>query len=451
MNKPMQDAADTIHNALVACLPNEQAAAMIGAKPAMLAETYRKLIPELKARAFTITGIENANTLQRIRDRIADLPRGTDWNTIKRDILKDISPYFETPDAEPEILEKQKAAAARRAETLIRHHGFQAYQAGMYDIMDRQRDALPFWQYVTVGDEKVRDTHRALDGIILPADSPFWRDHYPPWDWGCRCQVVPVDAETAGRIAAGELEGRALTPRQQQELEQTGRLANPETGQVINVAARQDEGAIHWNPAQLQLPLQDLHDAYDPDIWQRFASDMRTANVTLAQGERVTAWDWLLAPDRDKARASILAAAKGGREMAVALDWDTGRKLAEKTGTASSVSAKDLIEQARKEGRRIIIEHSHPTGGLDLPSPRDLATLVANPDVIEKIGVHAPLIRHTISTEQISETSRANLIKRLTIESNAAKNGEISAKEWKLRLKGYTTRGVFRYEQKITR
>lgn len=47
-------------------------------------------------------------------------------------------------------------------------------------------------QYRTAGDNKVRDSHRAMDGITLPMDDPFWNDYFPPNGWNCRCTVVQV-------------------------------------------------------------------------------------------------------------------------------------------------------------------------------------------------------------------------------------------------------------------
>jgi SPP1 gp7 family putative phage head morphogenesis protein len=57
---------------------------------------------------------------------------------------------------------------------------------------DFNNDSDSMLQYRTVGDDRVRDEHRAIDGVTLPKDSPFWDENYPPNGWGCRCDVVEV-------------------------------------------------------------------------------------------------------------------------------------------------------------------------------------------------------------------------------------------------------------------
>ena len=47
-------------------------------------------------------------------------------------------------------------------------------------------------QYRTAYDDRVRTSHRKLEGITLPPDSKFWDDYFPPNGWNCRCHVVQV-------------------------------------------------------------------------------------------------------------------------------------------------------------------------------------------------------------------------------------------------------------------
>ena len=54
-----------------------------------------------------------------------------------------------------------------------------------------QVDLFPYWEYRTVGDNKVREEHAALNGLVLAASDQRWKQIYPPNGWGCRCYVVP--------------------------------------------------------------------------------------------------------------------------------------------------------------------------------------------------------------------------------------------------------------------
>ena len=58
--------------------------------------------------------------------------------------------------------------------------------------IQQQKDTFPWLQYQTKGDGRVRAEHDRLNGIVLPADDPFWSAYYPPNGWRCRCSVKPL-------------------------------------------------------------------------------------------------------------------------------------------------------------------------------------------------------------------------------------------------------------------
>lgn len=62
--------------------------------------------------------------------------------------------------------------------------------AAKWERFQADKDTLPLLEYRTVGDERVRPSHEALDGVIKNIDSPFWDSYYPPNGWGCRCDVI---------------------------------------------------------------------------------------------------------------------------------------------------------------------------------------------------------------------------------------------------------------------
>ena len=63
--------------------------------------------------------------------------------------------------------------------------------------LDFERDAhlYPNLTYHTVGDSRVRQTHRELDGITKPVGDPFWKLYAPQNGWNCRCTLLQDDAE----------------------------------------------------------------------------------------------------------------------------------------------------------------------------------------------------------------------------------------------------------------
>lgn len=65
-----------------------------------------------------------------------------------------------------------------------------AQMAEKWERLQETKDLFPNLKFRTVGDDRVRDKHKALDGIIKPIDDDFWSRYYPPLDWRCRCDVV---------------------------------------------------------------------------------------------------------------------------------------------------------------------------------------------------------------------------------------------------------------------
>lgn len=74
-----------------------------------------------------------------------------------------------------------------------------AANTATYHELMAQAEIYPYWEYLTSGDDKVRDSHRKLHGVILPFNSPYWKKLYPPNEWACRCRVRPrMRHEVAG-------------------------------------------------------------------------------------------------------------------------------------------------------------------------------------------------------------------------------------------------------------
>jgi hypothetical protein len=86
----------------------------------------------------------------------------------------------------------------------------------------KKKDALPLLKYRTVDDNRVRESHRKLEGITLPFDHPFWDEYYPPNDWNDRCYVQ--------QLASGEQ--TILKPDQLPQLKESFKF-NPGKSQQV--------------------------------------------------------------------------------------------------------------------------------------------------------------------------------------------------------------------------
>ncbi len=81
-----------------------------------------------------------------------------------------------------------------------------SYAAGRYRQLTEA--GIKFWMWKHSGLAKEpRAQHLAWDGLVLPADHPFWQRHFPPQippHWGCRCRVVGVDSPESARALGGD-------------------------------------------------------------------------------------------------------------------------------------------------------------------------------------------------------------------------------------------------------
>lgn len=279
---------DVPDNFLLEPTPHDEAVAWLKDKPVVSRKVFDAMVPELRARTFLITGIEDANVAQELRDIVAELPAGESWEGTKKKLVAKLGPWLSADDPE------QKAAKAR-AELLLRTHGFQSYQVTQHRVMREQEDVFPFWQYLSLDDEKVRPGHAALNLKVAPAKSPFWHDHSPPWQWGCRCRKVPLMEEEVDEMVG---EDQKLPPEKQRvqvgpalNLLEQGRMYD-RYGRQISIKSDRQKGKANgfvFDPDALTLPLDQLKARYDATTWGEFEKSMQAAKLDDGR----TVWAWL--------------------------------------------------------------------------------------------------------------------------------------------------------------
>ena len=147
-----------------------------------------------------------------------------------------------------------------------------AYAAGRWERIQAARETHPFLRYMTRADERVRESHRQWHNVTLPVDDPWWKTHYPPCGWACRCRAVALRAK--------DVENRPGLIRQAPD-EPDVQWTNPLTGEVKDVPFAVDPG-FAYNVGDAHMRWQGLIDAarqkieaYQADLGVAVRDDLR--------------------------------------------------------------------------------------------------------------------------------------------------------------------------------
>ena len=71
----------------------------------------------------------------------------------------------------------------------------QAQSARDWQRFESEKGDLPYLRYITAGDERVRESHRALDSLTRPVNDTIWDSISIPNGWRCRCTIQQVGKE----------------------------------------------------------------------------------------------------------------------------------------------------------------------------------------------------------------------------------------------------------------
>lgn len=324
--------------------PNEAAADYIRGKAVADPKNFGALPPQLKQRAFTVAGIEQLDAVKKIRDAVAKLPQGASWYEAKKEIAGLISPFVGGDDDS-----KRTTASRARAEFLLRTHGFQAYSVARHQQQMATVKSHPYWMYETVGDNRVRAGHAKLDGKVLRADDPWWKTHYPPWDWGCRCVVIALDEEDAQEFGISEHND----------------MPTPERSESFS-----------FDPTNIGIDLEKFHEDKrfkdDADWKTFFVNPAQKVDVEASDGRRMNLWQYSLEQTALKTAKTLSEgtnAMKARFETAAVISGKTGKRLSFALGDKSHT---DINIQKDEDP---IVVHTHPSGS-SAPSYTDLKTFL---------------------------------------------------------------------------
>lgn len=221
-------------------LPFEEAIEYFKDKIPISSSQYYKIANEWKTKAFTVGGITSLDILKKFMEEVQSaLEKGKTLQEFK----KEINSFLESKGYE--------GLTPFQADNIFRTNIQTAYNVGHFKQMTDPKilDKRPYWQYDAINDSRTRETHRALDKKIFPAEHPFWDTWYPPNGYKCRCTVRSISKRKVENL------GLKIETEIPKMVEAPGKLARPlvpDKGFNANPAKQAWEPDLSKYPRTLQ-------------------------------------------------------------------------------------------------------------------------------------------------------------------------------------------------------
>lgn len=199
---------------------------------------WRDVAAEEHLTQFTFAKAARLDVLEAVR---AEVDRALAEGTTLREFTRALKPRLQKLGwwGEKEMVDPRTGETRlveigpRRLATILDTNLRMAHARGRWERIEALKEDMPWLRYVATLDARTRPDHARWHGTVLPVDDPWWRSHYPPNGWRCRCQVV--------QLSEGDMRRRGWpeTPRPKSPAR---KWTNKRTGEVIDVPAGIDPG-----------------------------------------------------------------------------------------------------------------------------------------------------------------------------------------------------------------
>ena len=139
---------------------------------------YGKLAGVQRSQSVSIAGLASLEQIKAIIDLVRD--------------VMDAGGTFADFQKQVKAGDLSVALSKARLDNIFRTNIQAAYSRGRYEQQMRVSFARPYWMYDAINDSRTRPTHKAMDGVILHHTHPWWKSHYTPNGYRCRCTVVSL-------------------------------------------------------------------------------------------------------------------------------------------------------------------------------------------------------------------------------------------------------------------
>jgi len=295
-------------------------------------ETWTDLWQGMHARGFVVAGANKAEI-------VADFKQSLDRILAEGRTLADFREDFDR------IVARHgwsfKGSRGWRSRVIFQTNLRTVYASGKWAQAQRLKERRPFLRYVAVQDSRTRPQHLAWHNTVLPIDHPWWRTHFPPNGWNCRCTVQSLSERDVERFG---LQVSDAPPPVTMETRAVNTVNGPVTLQVpegIDAGFAHNVGRAAWGRAQ-QRVVMDSHGGFEDLVapgGSRPAAPGRLPAVRPAVE---------LAPRAEDAAGlrETLRAALGGRDSRILTD-PTGERI----GVTQAVVDHMLAADDRRDGR----------------------------------------------------------------------------------------------------
>ncbi len=160
-----------------AILPFDEAYKRFKNKITLSSSEFDNLVDSAKSGAYRIAGIEAKKIVNVTKIMLENnLNNRKEWK-------KQANEYLENAGYD---------ISGNHLDTIYRTNVFQSYSVAQWNEYQLVKKQFPALKYVTIGDNRVRPTHRELSGKVFMLDDPIWNRIYPPNGYNCRCSTIPL-------------------------------------------------------------------------------------------------------------------------------------------------------------------------------------------------------------------------------------------------------------------
>lgn len=195
-----------------ATLAPKETVAYFRAKGQHIGWNWYETAADVHARSFTVAKAARVDVLTTIQ---GEVERAIEQGLSQQEFIDTLAPRLKklgwwgkqvVVDSAGNAEEVQ-LGSPRRLALIYNVNTRVAYNVGRYAQLMNSTDTHPFWQYVAVMDSRTRPSHAALNGLVFRYDAPFWKTHYPPNGWNCRCRVRALSQERMNALGLQATQG----------------------------------------------------------------------------------------------------------------------------------------------------------------------------------------------------------------------------------------------------